>query len=386
MSNNLFTTDDYSIIDLSGRTLKNQWFPFPGSYVQYLAESTGSIFVAFGSGGAGPPKQIRMNPGDRVTLKDKPFSGLYITCENPTSAKILVSSSGIEVDPNPASITSIGEIETVKNPVKVDGPLGSGKMGFSVSARTLTTDAGDPKPGRYIHKNVSRSPYDGTNWSNLPGNGTQITEATINAMGLPRIEIPYSDTADPPAAHRIGPIEKGDIVYIASLAIVISEWTRAKYEGGGYEGDGTTSFDFVGFAPLGAYCTVGGAVMGIHTRPAYEISGLLTPGTQADVDTPARMYAVPDSEADHRNMSARRRPYLFVTFTDRSFIVTDTADTLNLYFPVPHYDILKQGMQTNPAANLYYRTDGDRAHEYVLMKPAVDITLDCVLLKKGVDF
>ena len=221
---NLFTTDDYSVIDISGKAYNSQFFSFQGSFLQYLTGSQGSITVALGSGGSGPPKEIILSPGGKVELQDKsrPFSGFFLTCAANDNAKILVANSGVEITPSPGRITQIGEVERITEPISLTTPVGNAGLVIPIDPASLTNGDGEFVAGRAIALQIEKTPGDTVNFVNLIAHNTRTQLTTFAPPGPIAYTVPLGTAGQ--TADKLYPCVAGDILFISRLTVMITPW------------------------------------------------------------------------------------------------------------------------------------------------------------------
>lgn len=362
-----FTTDDYTVLDVSGKAYSDEFFSFPGTFLQYLSDSSGSITVALGSGGSGPPKEITLSPGGKIELTDKskPFSGFFLTCNANSPAKILVANSGIEVTPSPGRITQIGEVGRIINPIALDRPVGNAGLVLPVDVASLTDDDGNLRAGRMIRIENTRLPKDTVGWENVPVND-QVLDATRMPLNSMSFVVPLSAAVE--TASRLFPAKAGDVIFLKHAAMLSGPWY--------YNPSG-------GSTPTSRVLPPVGLAAGVRIGNSDTKIGL------------AEMQNLGLPDQSSRSGAQNAGPPNFGTFarivgnangennacalaTVRNHIITLTAAVASLVFSFPFPNFSSGNMKFKRGTNL-----GSGAW---VVKPGITYSVEAILLKKGIDF
>lgn len=368
---NRFSTDDYSIIDLSGQTLKDKWFPRPGTFIQYLVESTGTVDIALGSGGSGPPKQITLYPGDHIQLadKDRPFSGVYISCNNPALGRLLIASSGVQITPHPGRITGIGEVGRIQDTQNFPRSGGEGMI-LPIRPESLTDNTGAPVAGRYAAGELSSRAFDTGNWLSLPAHGAASTDS--NGAPAPlwyRPQLARVARGVPP----FYPAAAGDILFFFSLSVKLGFWMEW--------GDTTISpSGQKAVYPIGAgasLSSLGGdrVFAAWDSDRDYAARLLLRSGGNTSRNDTGLLLPY-NSVASYAAARADEFTSIVLAAHDVPVLLKDAGLYLNIR--IPWY-------QNNPGKFRRNSAKGVLSGRNV-SKPAVSVSYSAVLLKKGVDF
>lgn len=383
-----FTTDDYAIIDISEKAYDNQFFSFPGTFIQYTSESSGEINIALGSGGAGPPKDITLYPGGKVELKDKgrPFSGFFLTCLALPSAKILVANSGVEITPSPARITQIGEVGRIQQPVHIAGAIGAG-LQSPVEPGSLTNADGSLVAGKIIKLAGGSVPRDFSNWGNLPADKYRIdnNRKRLGDAGTPLFTLNISVAAR--QAGKLYPAVAGDIIYILEAGFLVSEWQGPYKANSGSFWD-LASQDVPAF-PAGASVSIEDA--GTRYFPSTVFEATQGPGFEPTGGSSAPDHlAVPfelGTRAQAYAVSGYERPALKISMLNLAHICKGSAVSLGLRLPFLE-KFFAVGGNGLPTQNYFRRADSNHGSSTNAdwFKPAISYWVNAVLLKKGQDF
>ena len=209
---NRFSSDDYQILDFSGRELAGQWVPIAGTYLQLLPESTDPIIISLGSGGSGPPKQMQLLPGGHLELRDmnRPFSGFYVHLQSDPDfgvSRVLVANTGIQLQPAPASIDSITTVGTVGRIGKMPADVPIDLRNFLIGGAFI--DGKSFRGNNQWHSNQS-SNADRITWVNLPADNARATDP-IHNIEL-RITLPFEG------------MRPGDYIYLRDLSVLFGPW------------------------------------------------------------------------------------------------------------------------------------------------------------------
>lgn len=406
---NFFTTDDYTVLDLSGQELNNKFFRFSGSYLSLVEDSTSEVVVALGSGGSGPPKEITIFPGGYLELTDKsrPFSGFYVTTTALPVLKILVSNGGVDLHASPSRIAQVGVVERVLNPVGT---------GFAPPVRPgdLTTSAGEPIEGRYANA-YSSSHADGTaDWSDLPGAGTIIQRASGpagNNEGSGTIVGPFTyDIAlageDSETGAWLYPAAPGDIVYVLAMSVRLGFWFLWNTDQPEPNAILPWQYFQAGIAPIGVGLRLRNA-LGVTLFNAWETdrdSSAYPVGTTTNVGSGglgplSQLGLVGARGGRHAEASADRKgweayiadnadAYTSLCFHVRNqpIILTDAGMNLRLELPVPCMSVAIADETPNEIVFRSSLVSSPAAGRASMSKPPVTVHFAGVLLKKGEDF
>lgn len=353
-----FSTDDYSILDISGKEYQAEFFSFPGTFLQYLSDSVGEITVALGSGGHGPPKEIRLTPGGSVELQDKarPFSGFYLTCEKQASAKVLVANSGIEVKPSPGRITQIGEVRRITEPVSLTSPIGGAGLVLPIDPASLTDSNGNLVSGRAIKRVIKTKPGEFGNWTGVPAHGAVLGDTAP-------LEWLVQDLTQATAkTNRLYPCASGDIIHFISFEVLLTPWYAYTTTGGGTD-PGNNRY------PLGIYLYLTDAV-------GNDIGPISIPHQGGATTSLLNYPSAPATRSAGLTLDPSGHAVAQLGASGISVLALSPIVDLRIKVPVPN----RAGTDPN-----FIRNSANTSR-VGLMKPGIAVEFLAVLLKKGIDF